>query len=519
MANELIDLLLRINLALAAGIALALALRMPVRRWFGARAAYALWLLPVAAAAMCFAPARVEHIVIDASIAALPTSSSPAPVEPPYLVWAWGAGALVSLIVLLFRQVRFTHALGRLHTRADLGDGVRGAESAAHGPAVIGVIRPVIVTPADFDARFDAEEQRIVLAHERAHLAQGDPWINALVVLAQCVNWFNPLVHIGARALRIDQELACDAAVLAQAEGLRRRYAETILKTHIAQAAPIGCAWPPSSVNDIKERIAMLKRNLPSRAQRLVGASAIALVTAGVAAAAWAAQPARVVATLAAPAPAYAAQDDVEHELDGGRHERRHEHRELTPEERAELDEAMEEVREAMVEMQAEIEAAHAARHAALADIDHEEIARSVAEAQRAAAHVDHEAIARTVAEAMRTAELAVGEAEESRRLAALEAMREVEVELAEVRVELADNAEMRAEIAEAVREAQREIEIEMPRIQAEIREALLEAEQEIAEERDEARARGDEREARELERALQNLQQQRERNERENRP
>src|SRR6185295_15642644 len=126
-----------------------------------------------------------------------------------------------------------------------------------------------------------------------AHLAQGDPLINALVVSLQCANWFNPFVLIGARALRLDQELAADAAVLATAA--RRPYAEAILKTQIMVGAPLGAAWPPNSAHSLKERIAMLKRTLPNRTQRVLGVSAIAIVAAGVCAAAWAAQPAQVV--------------------------------------------------------------------------------------------------------------------------------------------------------------------------------------------------------------------------------
>ena len=264
MASEWIDLLVRANLALAAGVAVVMALRPLARRFFGARIAYALWLLPIAAAAMCFTPQRVEHVVLEPASAPIGSAVPAAAVEvaaaqPPYLLWAWIGGALLSVLILAMRQARFTLALGRLHKRDDLGRHVRGAESSEHGPAVIGVLRPIIVTPADFESRFDAEERRIVLAHERAHMAQGDPWINVLVVVLQCVNWFNPFVHIGARALRVDQELACDAAVLAQSDGIRRRYAEAMLKTHIAASAPIGCAWPPSNLNALKERIAMLK--------------------------------------------------------------------------------------------------------------------------------------------------------------------------------------------------------------------------------------------------------------------
>ena len=302
MANDVISLIVRANLALGAGVLVVLLLRSLARRWFGARVAYSLWLAPVLAAGACFLPPRLERLTITETLT--PASSIPAlsPIaiaqpQPAFWLAVWCAGFLLSVAILALRQGRFSRALGRLHPRADLGAGVFGAESSEHGPAVIGVLRPIIVTPADFDQRFSDEERRIVLAHERAHLAQGDPLINATVVAVQCANWFNPFVHIGARALRLDQELAADAAVLATSA--RRPIAEAILKTQIIAAAPLGAAWPPNSTHSLKERIAMLKRNLPSQTQRIIGVSAIALVSLGVCAAAWSAQPAHVVVSKA----------------------------------------------------------------------------------------------------------------------------------------------------------------------------------------------------------------------------
>ena len=74
MENDLIDLAVRVNLALAAGIAVVLLLRAPARRWFGARIAYFLWLLPALAAGACFLPPRIERLIIADQLA--PVSSS-----------------------------------------------------------------------------------------------------------------------------------------------------------------------------------------------------------------------------------------------------------------------------------------------------------------------------------------------------------------------------------------------------------------------------------------------------------
>src|SRR5690606_27588265 len=98
------------------------------------------------------------------------------------------------------------------------------------GPVVIGVLKPRIVVPADFARRFTVEERALVLAHERGHLARRDPMINAIAVLVRSLGWFNPLVHVAAAALRIDQELACDARVLAK-DRAPRCYAGAMLKS------------------------------------------------------------------------------------------------------------------------------------------------------------------------------------------------------------------------------------------------------------------------------------------------
>jgi TonB family protein len=190
--------------------------------------------------------------------------------------------------------VRFVGSLGRL-TR--LAGRLRRAERPGFGPALVGVIRPWIVTPADFEVRFGAVERELILMHEEVHLARGDAAVNALACALQAACWFNPLAHLGARLMRIDQELACDAAVIERHPGRRRVYAELLLKTQIAaQPLPLGCHWPApngflGSEHPLKERIAMLKAPSPATLTRRLGLAAAALTGLACAAGAWAAQP------------------------------------------------------------------------------------------------------------------------------------------------------------------------------------------------------------------------------------
>ena len=308
MASELILFLAKANLALAAAVLLVLALRKPVRAAFGARSAYALWLI---------APLSILALLIPARTITLPYQPTPAPVvanAPPQaaavieapraperlrrlpvgesLFGLWIVVALGGLVIQAERQRRFVRSLGALSA----SDGLLWSDRPGVGPAVIGALSPRVVLPADFAERFTPQEQALILAHERNHLAVGDAQINAVVTGLQCLFWFNPLVHLGAAVLRIDQEIACDAAVLARHPKTRRAYGEAMLKTQLAACAPpLGCHWPASANTQLKERFTLLARHHSSRGRHLAGAAAVTVLSLSAGVAAWAAQPAQVV--------------------------------------------------------------------------------------------------------------------------------------------------------------------------------------------------------------------------------
>jgi beta-lactamase regulating signal transducer with metallopeptidase domain len=289
--SDALLLLLRVNLATAAAVAVVMALRLPVRRLFGAGAAYALWILPPLAVLAMFAPGRVVTLAQPAAEASSRMiwgevmGAAPQPLAatvnwPPILAGLWIAGGLASLALLAWQQSRFARAVR-------VGRG---------GPAVIGILRPRIVTPDDFARRYTPREQMVVLAHEQTHIARHDSRINAAVALARCALWFNPLVHVLAHTLRIDQELACDAAVVAAHPTARRTYAEALLKTQLAgRPLPLGCYWPAAGAHPLAQRIGLLAAAAPRWPGRRLGAAAVATLALTAAWTAWAARPAQVI--------------------------------------------------------------------------------------------------------------------------------------------------------------------------------------------------------------------------------
>ena len=105
------------------------------------------------------------------------------------------------------------------------------------------------------------------------------------------MNWFNPLMYWALGRLRFDQELACDAVVVAESKTQRRLYADALLKTQLANDSAwglAGCHW--QSIHPLKERIAMLKRPSPGLTRRLFGIALTGACSLAGGYAAWAVQ-------------------------------------------------------------------------------------------------------------------------------------------------------------------------------------------------------------------------------------
>lgn len=320
MTTELLDWLLQATLATSAAILLVLALRQPLRRLSGAQAVRLLWILVPAALLAVSLPSRVIEIdqpaatlpgitvtpaavtATDAATNAMATApDAPAVRADTPFAWLvlWLAGIAAATTGMLAQQRRFQRALNPATT---VEPDVLRAASPHAGPAAIGLLRPRVVLPSDFERRYTPRQQQLVLAHEREHLRRGDVAVSALASALRCLLWFNPLVHLAAQRLRLDLELACDAAVVARYPHARRSYADAMVDTQLAvPGLPVGCHWQSS--HPLRTRIAMIKHPAPSRARATLGtALALALGT-GTSLAAWAMQPADVRLRAAPTAP------------------------------------------------------------------------------------------------------------------------------------------------------------------------------------------------------------------------
>jgi beta-lactamase regulating signal transducer with metallopeptidase domain len=177
------------------------------------------WIAPVAPPSVKSAPT-------------LAPQSKPNPIQPLTLAWILylGVGAL-----LLARLLYGIAAAARLWATAepvclapepDLTAGLRLRSSSRIASPV--AVASGVVLPADY-AQWDRQKLRIVLAHERSHLRQGDFYLQALAGLHAALFWFSPLGWWLKRKLSDLGEAVSDRAGLEVAAS-RSSYAQILLE-------------------------------------------------------------------------------------------------------------------------------------------------------------------------------------------------------------------------------------------------------------------------------------------------
>ena len=82
------------------------------------------------------------------------------------------------------------------------------------GPAVTGVLRPVVLLPQQMVERYSQGELKMVVMHELEHIQRHDTTLLLLAQIVTIVHWCNPLVYWLRRQLQAQAEIAVDAATL-----------------------------------------------------------------------------------------------------------------------------------------------------------------------------------------------------------------------------------------------------------------------------------------------------------------
>lgn len=273
--------------ASAALMLLVVAIRAPVRHWFGPRLGYALWVLPALRLILPPLPLDVfgrlplaadvgtgmsvlfvgPRSAPDTSIGLQMASTLP-------VIWLVGAVALFSIYAL--RHFLFCRGLRAVGSEFGRVGGIRILATDVDGPLAFGVLRRFIAVPRGFARDYQPRERDLALAHEAAHHARGDLIANWGLLLVLAAHWWNPVAWLAIRAFRDDQEYATDAHVLAGKEsGVQALYVQTL-----AKAAGIG-ALPACNLNapsNLKGRLMMIRQTPRSTRQLVLGGVVLTLL-------------------------------------------------------------------------------------------------------------------------------------------------------------------------------------------------------------------------------------------------
>ena len=225
-----------------------------------------------------------------------PLAAAPAAIAPssmPFTLAAWGAllwlvgvALLTGRILLGFgilRRLRrqalvqrdgpLFEALRRARAAFDCPSRVEVATSPSiRSPMVLGILRPLIVVPADLVQRLRGDELTLVLMHELAHVRRCDNLVLLLQRLVTAALFFHPAVWLCGRMLRREAEQACDDLVVgvtarpeAYARGLTLVAEEAAHFNQSAGRIPMMSTLAATEF-DLSRRI---RRTLDGRARRM----------------------------------------------------------------------------------------------------------------------------------------------------------------------------------------------------------------------------------------------------------
>lgn len=108
-------------------------------------------------------------------------------------------------------DARVLQVVERLRVRFHIRRRIEVIPFDGFGPAVVGVLRPVLLLPASMLTGMPLDGIEAIVAHELAHVRRHDYLANLLQLLVEAALFFNPAVWWISRQIRREREACCDA--------------------------------------------------------------------------------------------------------------------------------------------------------------------------------------------------------------------------------------------------------------------------------------------------------------------
>ena len=164
------------------------------------------------------------------------------------ILWIVGAALLIGRILVGYGIVWCLRQQAQVQHDGPLCDALQQARLTLDGypkvevatspsissPMALGILRPIIVFPADLVKKLSADKLALILMHELAHVRRWDNLTLLLQRLVSAVLFFHPAVWLCGRMLRREAEQACDDLVVCST-GRSEAYARGL--AHVAERA------------------------------------------------------------------------------------------------------------------------------------------------------------------------------------------------------------------------------------------------------------------------------------------
>jgi len=210
------------------------------------------------------------------------------------IVWVIGVLAFMAYYItgyLVFRKsvMRFSEVveddqgisiLNRVKQQMNIRGSIELIRSKkVQSPMITGFIRPVFLLPY---VDYSEEDLVLIMEHELIHYKHKDIWSKLLMVSANAVHWFNPLVYVMRWRLNTDIEMACDSEVVEGSDTeFRKQYGETILSA-IHRGNESGTVFSTYFYGGMKAMKERLGNIFDTRGNKRRGIAALCLVIAAV---------------------------------------------------------------------------------------------------------------------------------------------------------------------------------------------------------------------------------------------
>jgi bla regulator protein blaR1 len=196
------------------------------------------------------------------------------------LAGTWGAGVIVMAVLTIHAWFKiksikrttsdlknkeilllFEHCKQSLNISGHL---IVGESMLVKSPMTFGLFKTYVVLPAHFDEWLSMKDIKYIFLHELNHYKHKDIAVNYLTVIFQILYWFNPLVWIAFKEMRLDREIFCDIAVLNSLdEQSYTEYGNTIIN-FVDKASQLKNFALVNQLNGSKEQIKKRIENIAS---------------------------------------------------------------------------------------------------------------------------------------------------------------------------------------------------------------------------------------------------------------